>query len=111
LIGDCSEPVSFYGGTTSESLTCMLINVQSLVNKLHLLKDIVDNDCPSILALTETWAKCDNMSDQMLTMGNHYDVFRQDRLHRPGGGVCLLVSNYLNPINIVLPDSLMDTPN
>ena len=42
-----------------------------------------------IIFLTETWLH-DNIKDELINMPN-YKLFRNDRLHKRGGGVCVYV--------------------
>jgi exonuclease III len=86
----------------NNSITCVLMNVQSLVNKIYLLNEIIDNSKPDIIALTETWMKEDNVTDQMISGNGLYEVYRVDRDHKIGGGVCLLVNKKYNSSQVIL---------
>lgn len=48
-----------------------------------------------IACITETWASSNNISNAELSMDGKYSVFRQDRVERPGGGVCILCTSRL----------------
>jgi hypothetical protein len=61
--------------------------------------------------LTETWMKHDNVTDQMLSIDDRYDVYRADRPHKVGGGVCLLVSKRINSTLASMPRDIKEVPN
>jgi hypothetical protein len=81
-------------------LTGMLVNARSLRRKIDLWKLYVhDNNCPSIIGVTESWL-FDDMPNALLDVPG-YVIFRSDRpaddARTWGGGVLLYVKHSLNP--------------
>jgi hypothetical protein len=88
--GDHKAPISNSG----TMLKCLYLNARSVLNKLAVLKTVIDSLQPDIIALTESWAT-DQVSDSELHLTG-YDLFRCDRPHScKGGGVLLYVNNQL----------------
>ena len=76
-------------------LVVMQLNVQGIGLKKSQLIDLVDNSVqnkqPDVLLISKTWLtpfspKLDIPS---------YELYRQDRVHKKGGGVAILVSSKL----------------
>ena len=64
--------------------------------KLSVLKDIAYGSDFDLVALTETWL---NASVTGLEILPHYNIFRKDRVGRPGGGVLLAVKDRITVKN------------
>ncbi|CAH1381494.1 unnamed protein product, partial [Tenebrio molitor] len=56
---------------------------------------------PTFLSLTETWLS-DVVPDSLVSLDG-YTIYRNDRNHKKGGGVCIYVSNELLSDNEVIP--------
>ena len=64
-----------------------------------------------IIIITESWLH-EGITDGLLDPQGLFNVFRSDRTHGCGGGVCVLVSNCLPVISIqsnLLSDFIADT--
>ena len=72
----------------------LVANVRSLLNKIDELTALSQNVDPSIMALSETWLKPD-VPDSIVNVPG-YDLFRQDRERRLGGGVAVFFRPELN---------------
>ena len=83
-----------------------MLNARSLANKIPLLQVYAAIYKPFLIAITETWAT-PNLSDSVYNLDG-YRLFRQDRIDRPGGGVCVYVTNQ---VSSVVESSLSDDPN
>ncbi|KAK6011235.1 endonuclease/exonuclease/phosphatase family protein, partial [Ostertagia ostertagi] len=89
-------------------LNCLLFNSRSLSNKLHHLHLLLSTCGPDILFITETWLS-PKISDSEIIIDLPYKLFRYDRTHRKGGGVCCLVKNGLKiSPNLSIPESKSD---
>ena len=72
----------------------MLANVMSLVPKIDELAYVIDNRCPDLVFITETWLK-PNIPDAVINIDN-YILLRLDRTEKEHGGVCIYVKeNYI----------------
>ena len=80
--------------TTTLSVTCMLRNARSLVNKLVESQNYINQHRPFIVGITETWGT-DPISDAELNLYN-YNIFHCDRMDGRGGGVILYVHTSLH---------------
>ena len=73
----------------------MQLNVRGIGLKKSQLIDLVDNSVqnkqPDVLLISETWLT--PFSPKLDIPG--YDLYRQDRVHKKGGGVAILVSSKL----------------
>ncbi len=76
------------------SLTILMLNACSLMNKIDKLITIVQTYKPHIVAITDTWLH-DQMNDAEIAI-NDYHIFRNDREGR-GGGALLLIKSSLRP--------------
>ena len=73
----------------STNLKCLVINFQSLSNKLAEFSIMTQNEKPDIIIATETWLN-DSIKNTELLLDD-YDLHRRDRTHKNGGGVLLAV--------------------
>jgi exonuclease III len=80
---------------TGKPFTCkiMYTNISSLMAKFNDFSMEIANSKPNIIALTETWLNSD-VSNNMIGL-NNYKLFRKDRIHGRGGGVCIYVNENL----------------
>ena len=76
----------------------MLINAQSICNKIHEFSHLLSTHAPSIVAITESWLH-PQMSINFLDVDSKYNIFHRDR-DSHGGGVCLLVSNSIKCVSV-----------
>ena len=69
------------------------LNVQSVKNRNHLVqvRELVVNEKPDILALSETWLNSSITNTEVNIQG--YNIYRLDRKHKKGGGICIYVRN------------------
>ena len=85
-----STPHSFDNFDTTDSkysLQCMLINIQSICNKVAEFQYLIDKHKPDIIGVTESW--CDSkITDAEISLPS-YSVYRKDRSTGMGGGVLL----------------------
>ena len=72
-----------------------------MLKKFDELIILVSNLSPDCVAITETWLT-NLTSDDVLQIPN-YDLFRNDRFGRIGGGVCLFIRNSFKPLRINQP--------
>jgi hypothetical protein len=70
-----------------------LADSASLMAKFNDFSMEIANSKPNIIALTETWLNSD-VSNNMIGL-NNYKLFRKDRIHGRGGGVCIYVNENL----------------
>jgi hypothetical protein len=76
-------------------------NIASLLAKYSDLVAYVNDLKPTFLSLTETWLS-DVVPDSLVSLDG-YTIYRNDRNHKKGGGVCIYVSNELLSDNEVIP--------
>jgi hypothetical protein len=76
-------------------------NIASLLAKYSDLVAYVNDLKPTFLSLTETWLS-DVVPDSLASLDG-YTIYRNDRNHKKGGGVCIYVSNELLSDNEVIP--------
>ncbi len=69
------------------------LNVQSIRNRNHLIqvKELVFNEKPNILALSETWLNSSTTNAEVEIQ--EYKIYRLDRKPKKGGGVCICGRN------------------
>ena len=69
------------------------LNVQSIRNRSHLIqvRELVFNEKPDILALSETWLNSSTTNTEIEIQ--EYEIYRLDRKHKKSGGVCIYVRN------------------
>ena len=82
-------------------MRCVLLNAQSLGNKLHELHYLLYCECFDVVLITESWCD-DTFTHGILDPELKFNVYRRDR-NRHGGGVCLFVTRLLQSaqVNIV----------
>jgi exonuclease III len=79
----------------SESLSLpsfLILNARSLVPKLDELAVIVTAYHPSIIVITESWLS-ENTDNSQRLLPNYAAPYRQDRIGKKGGGVCVYISS------------------
>ena len=69
-------------------------NLHSMKNKEDEITVLLENECPDMVALTETWLHSDILDGEFTFDG--YQMFRQNRYSKESGGVLLLCRPYLN---------------
>ena len=71
------------------------LNIRSLRNTSHLLetKELVKSHRIDVLTMSETWLNSTVTNGEIAI--DDYKIFRQDRLHKKGGGVCAFVKKVL----------------
>ena len=74
-------------------LKTLVINFQSLKNKILAFRHMVSGEQSDIIIGTETWLNKD-ITNAELDLGE-YEIFRKDRVNRKGGGVLLAVKKDL----------------
>ena len=81
------------------TLNCIYTNLDGISNKKSELENIIFNEKPDIICLTETKTSENDASDHTYDCEN-FEVFRKDRLiqRAPGGGVTILVREHSNNI-------------
>ena len=81
--------------STCSGLTIFHLNIQSLRNSAHLiqLRELVKSEKYDIVTISETWLNTNVTSGEIKL--DDYKVFRLDRLHKRGGGVCAYVRKEL----------------
>ena len=96
-------------------LTLFLINIRSIINKMHLVRDLITRYAPDILMITESWCSVSILDCDLALPG--YALFRKDRASGRGGG-CLIytsgplkVNYYHHPILDTLEDAVWITVN
>ena len=69
------------------------LNVQSIRNRNHLIqvRELVFNEKPDVLALSETWLNSSTTNAEVEIQ--EYKIYRLDRKHKKGGGVCIYIRN------------------
>lgn len=72
----------------------MLFNVMSLLPKVDEPAQVMKNNRPNIAFITETWLK-NNIPDDVI------QVFRQDRIEKEHGGVCIYVKKTPTIIQLI----------
>ena len=80
-------------------LTCYLLNVRSLVNKLSQLYYFLYSNQPDMFLVTETWLRPDICSG-LLDPCSKYHLIRKDRSEARGGGVCVFVSRKFDIVSV-----------
>ena len=71
-----------------------LINARSLLPKVDELIANLSVNTVNLVAVTETWLK-DDIEDNLVSIRG-YNIFRRDRPHRRGGGVCVYLSEHIH---------------
>ena len=76
--------------------TLVLINIRSIINKLHLVRDLIACHAPDILLITESWCSESTLDCDIALPG--YALYRKDRASGRGGG-CLIYTSSLFKVN------------
>ncbi|KAF8371427.1 hypothetical protein PRIPAC_77856 [Pristionchus pacificus] len=87
----------------THSLSCQYYNIRSIVNKLDSFRTFLMSSQPDIVFLTETWLSA-KIPSSLIIGSLPYTVIRFDRSSR-GGGVCILLRDYLSYSTVSLPSS------
>ena len=71
------------------------LNIRSLRNTSHLIetKELVKSHKIDVLTMSETWLNSTVTNGEIAI--DDYKIFRHDRLHKKGGGVCAFVKQVL----------------
>ena len=67
------------------------LNVRSIRNHLMQVRELVVDEKLDILALSETWLNSSTTNAEVKIQ--EYNIYRLDRKHKKGGGVCIYVRN------------------
>jgi hypothetical protein len=67
-----------------------LINTRSLFSKVDELQALLFSNPADIIAITESWLY-EDISDDLIALSG-YKIYRNDRSHARGGGVCIYLS-------------------
>ncbi len=54
-----------------------------------------------IICITESWLSPEKCPDSLLSQNGKYSVFRNDRIERRGGGVCVLANSHFSDISLI----------
>ena len=98
---DFTNP-SNLGTHTSSTLKCLLTNSRSIVNKMEDLVQIVTEENPDLIFITETWGN-ENIPNAELKL-DAYELLRLDRISTRGGG-CII--HYKSHLNITVEETLL----
>lgn len=87
-----------------KKLKCIVVNARSIVNKVNDIQIYASRLDPDIICITETWASSEITNAELSITG--YEIKRNDREHRRGGG-CLV---YVKPnLNVVVEEGMTYT--
>ena len=78
------------------TITCFFSNAQSITNKFSEFQAIIDQYSPKIIGIAETW--CSNTVGDVELYLQGYNLFRNDRILGPGGGVILYIHSDLTAV-------------
>ena len=81
-----------------QQLRCVLLNAQSLGNKLQELHYLLYCECAAVVLITESWCD-DTFTHGILDPEFKFNIYRRDR-NRHGGGVCLFVTRLLHSAQV-----------
>ena len=81
------------GRNAAQTLKTLVLNAQSLSNKIDEIHCLIDEEKPDIITITETWLNHTIPSSDIIT--SSYTVYRKDRSEGRGGGVLIAVQNKL----------------
>ena len=85
---------------------CVLLNARSLKNKLCDLNHLLSDEYFAV-SITESWLNS-SVTNAMIDVSGRYNVHRNDRLTRQGGGVLCLVNNKWTSFTIPLPEKFQN---
>ena len=74
-----------------------LINTRSLFSKVGELQALLFSNPADIIAITESWLY-EDISDDLIALSG-YKMYRNDRYHARGGGVCIYTCRKIFPAN------------
>ena len=77
----------------SKRITVININCRSVKNKIPDLHQVIQQTKPDVICCTETWLKPEINTPEIFPSNLGYQVYRDDRISAPGGGVLLAISN------------------
>jgi exonuclease III len=77
---------------------CLTANILSIVKKMDEIEAFTKNYNPHVLNFCETWLNC-KIPDESISLKN-FNVFRNDRTDRAGGGVATFVRDDI-PVNVL----------
>ena len=80
-----------YITSKSNGIKLVHLNARSLKNREHLaqIKELVNDENVDVLAVSESWLKSSTTNAEVEIPG--YEIYRLDRKHKKGGGVCIYV--------------------
>ena len=84
--------------SNKEALKVLYCNARSIRNKMDELRGVIAMEGLDIIGITESWANSDDVPDFFEIKG--FNLFRQDRFDKKGGGVMLYVRSDLNCIEL-----------
>ena len=84
----------------THTVECVLLNAQSLGNKLTELHYLLYSYTHQLILITESWLDSD-LTNGLLDPENKYCIIRKDR-NRNGGGVCAMVDKKLTVLEVCL---------
>ena len=93
------------GHTPVSGLKCVCLNARSVVNKMGELRLTVEDVEPDIIGISETWTRPDMGNAEFPLKG--YQVFRNDRELRRGGGVALCIKQSIQAYEFQI-DNVVD---
>ena len=77
----CSTPKKTLQGTVKKnSLSCIVVNTQSILSKKESLWQVLETEAPDIIIACETWLKPDVHDSEVIPTDLEYDIFRKDRV-------------------------------
>ena len=107
----CNLSLEPYSSITSviQNWCCCYTNLDSLLAKFDELVAIVHFYKPNVVAVSETWLN-DSHSDSLVNIPG-YKIYRHDRVHSRGGGVCIYLNNniFLQYTVDIIPNALRGT--
>ena len=81
-----------------------LINSRSVCNKLNEFYHLLYGCSFDVVFVTESWLTC-KFPNSLLDPNSKFTIFRHDRQHSRGGGVCILVSKRLMATEVILSNN------
>ncbi len=82
---------------SSNSINISHINARSINNKFHKINSLIVEHNIHILCISETWL---NKETKYLDLPSNYDIIRNDRIGKKGGGVAIIYKSIFNLSNI-----------
>ena len=86
-----------YQNNFNSVISCIYLNIRSLVNKLSIFQSYVYSSDFDVICLTETWLS-ESVFDQEILPIN-YNIYRKDR-HSRGGGVLIAIKDTF-PVSVL----------